>query len=55
MYTQTDVWVAEAQEAIRRRMGRYGMVLEELQIRNMTQTQVLTHHGIELSVGNGEE
>ena len=55
VYSQPDPWVSEAQQAIRRRMGRYGMVLEELQIRNMTQTRVLTHHGIELSVGNGEE
>lgn len=55
IYTNSDEWAAEAQEAIRRRMGRYGMVLEELQVRNMTRTDVLTHHGIDLSVNsNGE-
>lgn len=55
IYSNSDEWEAEAQEAIRRRMGRYGMVLEELQIINLAQTQVLTHHGIELSVSsNGE-
>ena len=55
VYSQPDRWVAEAQEAIRRRMGRYGMVLEELQIRNMTATKVITHHGIDISLGNGDE
>ncbi len=55
IYSQPDWWVTEAQEAIRRRMGRYGIVLEELQIRNMTATKVLTHHGIDLSLSsNGE-
>ncbi len=53
IYGKPDEWVAEAQEAIRRRMGRYGMVLEELQVLNLTETQVFTHHGIELNV-NGE-
>lgn len=55
VYSKSDEWALEAQEAIRRRMGRYGMVLEELQVRNMTRTDVLTHHGISLDVSSGED